>query len=414
MGRTLLRGAVVHSRVWLPLLLAATVLPAAGITEPVQVTGYFVEDGATTGHYLVKDIAASGAASMLNTLDYAFGRVANRRCEIDNEDTALKHAYRALESVDGVADTPAPGQLRGTFHQLQELKQRYPGLKVLISLGGWGGSGGFSKAAEPDHVRDFVSSCVEKFIRGRFAAGIEAPGIFDGIDIDWEYPVAGALARGRPEDKQRLTAMLAEFRRQLDAIRPGLLLTAALPAREADYRYFELAKISAYLDAISLMAYDLHWDTERMTSFHSALFHDPADPSPPPLDQYFGDYAVQAFLRAGVPARKLLLGVPFYGKAWTSVSQQNHGLYQAGKKGREDSGSYRQLQALPASADRQYNPQAGTCSVWYKNDFWSYDCPEAMRAKVKYVREHDLRGVMFWELSQDTADSELLRTLTGK
>ena len=378
----------------------------------MKIVGYFTEDGAASGTYLVKNIASSGAAEMLTTLNYAFGRVADGRCQLDDREAAIDHVYDSSNSVDGKADSPA-NPLRGTFGQLQRLKRQFPELKVLISLGGWAGSAGFSRAAAPDQVSSFVRSCVETFILGQFATGVDGPGIFDGIDLDWEYPVGGGPTAGDPEDKQRFTAMVAEFRRQLDAVRPGLLLTAALPARPEDYGHFELSKLSTYFDAISIMAYDLHWSSEPLTNFHSAMFHLSGDPSRPPLDKRFGDQAVRAFLAAGIPSSKLLLGVPFYGKAWRGVRRENHGLYQPGKQGNEDSGTYRLLQKLPASADRQFDAQGGTCSVWYKHKFWAYDCPQAMQAKREYVLQQQLGGVMFWELSQDTADLELLRTLAG-
>ena len=161
-----------------------------------QIIGYFTESGAASGKYPVKNIVTSGAASLLTQLDYAFGHVANDQCQIANREVALEHEYDAASSVDGSADPQGPNQLRGTFHQLQELKHLYPNLKILISFGGWGQSQGFTSAAAPDHLRDFVRSCVQTFIAGHFAPGIEGAGIFDGIDIDWEYPVEGGVHSG--------------------------------------------------------------------------------------------------------------------------------------------------------------------------------------------------------------------------
>jgi chitinase len=386
---------------------------APALDSRLAVIGYFTEAGAKSGRYTVKNLVASGAAARLTQLDYAFGRVANDQCQVADSERALKHSYRAEESVDGEADADGPNQLRGTFHQLQELKRLYPKLRVLISFGGWGASAGFPSAARPDRLHDFVRSCVHTFIEGYFAPGIQAPGVFDGIDIDWEYPVGGGVAPGSPEDKKNFTAMAAEFRRQLTAVRPGLLLTAALPAEPELYEHFELKEISQYFDDLAIMAYDLHWDTEPVTNLHSALFHDPADPSKLPYRDYNGDFAVRRFIAAGVPKEKIIFGVPFYGKGWAGVKDENHGLYQATSGPAKAPSAYRALKALPSAADRQFYSGAATCSVWNNGNFWSYDCPDAMRAKMAYIRRQQLGGVMFWELSYDTPDGELLGILSG-
>jgi chitinase len=397
------------------LIAICPVLLAKSKRHQGQVVGYFTESGAAFGKYPVKNIVTSGAAGLLTQLDYAFGHVADNQCQIANREVALEHEYNAASSVDGSVDPHGPNQLRGTFHQLQELKRFYPNLKILISFGGWGQSEGFTSAAAPDHLRDFVRSCVQTFIAGHFAEGIEGAGIFDGIDIDWEYPVEGGVHQGRPEDKANFTALAAEFRRQLDELRPGYLLTAALPAEEEYYKNFELKQISRYLDYVSIMAYDLHWNSEPTTNFHSALFHDPADPSKPPLDKRYGDYAVHGFLQAGVPATKIVFGVPFYGKGWEGVTKDiNHGLYQPAVAPAQTGGSYRELKDLPPEADRKYSSKAVTCTVLSNAVFWSYDCPQALHKKMAYIKHHRLGGVMFWELSHDSANLELLRILSGR
>jgi chitinase len=413
-------------RLWCALFIAATMAsgmlvvigiqqekPASmGGNEAHQVVGYFTEDATTSGNYTVKSVVTSGAAVRLTQLNYAFGRVADDRCLIADREASLEHRYTAAESVDGSADPTSPNQLRGTFHQLQELKRLYPKLKVMISLGGWGQSAGFSGAAEPDHLREFVRSCVDTFIKGHFASGIDATRIFDGIDLDWEYPVEGGVSPGRPEDTRNFTAMAAEFRHQLDAVRPGLLLTAAVPAKAELYKNFELGRLARYMDQLAIMAYDEHWSTEPLTNLQSSLFHDPDDPSEPPLDKHYGEYAVRGFLDAGVPKGKIIFGVPFYGKGWAGVKHLNHGLYQPASRP-ADAVAYEKLKTM-RGADRQFYPALATCSIWHQGKFWSYDCPEAMSLKMEYIRRQGLGGVMFWELSQDTSDGELLRILAGK
>ena len=393
-------------------LIGLTAASAAfGQTTRSQVIGYYAEWHAVSGDYPLKQLSTNGAAGLLTQLDYAFGKVTKARCEVPNPDVEIKRVYSAENSVDGTADSPDPNRIRGTFHQLQELKSKFPKLKVLISLGGWANSEGFSDAAQPANMRDFVRSCVDIFIKGNFSPEIHAPGVFDGIDIDWEYPVDGGMIPGRPEDTRNLNAMAAEFRRELDGVRPGLLLTAALPAAPEDYKNYDLKTLSLYMDNLSIMAYDLHWNSEKITNLHSALWHDPADPSKPPMDSHYGARPVQDFLQAGVPARKVILGVPFYGKGWRGVADVNHGLYQPARDASRSPPDYRNLKELPPQADRQFYPKMATCSIWSNGDFFSYDCPQALRLKRQYVREHHLGGVMFWEMGQDTMDAELLKSL---
>jgi chitinase len=407
---------------WIRLLIAATLVLGSRSVEleqpphpqaardGVQIIGYFSEDG--VDDYTVRSVAKSGAAALLTQLNYAFGRVANNRCAVADRGVALEHEYKAAESVDGTDDPSGDKQLRGTFHQLLELKRQYPHLKIVISLGGWGQSQGFSSAAAPANLRRFVRSCVDMFLQGHLGPGIEAPGLFDGIDLDWEYPVHGGVSGGgRPEDKANFTALAAEFRRQMDAIRPGLILSAAVPAMAELYGNFDFRQLSTYLNELGVMAYDMHWNTEPITNLQSALFHDSADPSLPPFDKHYTDWAVRALIDAGVPVEKLILGVPFYGRGWAGVRDTNHGLYQRASGPAREAG-FGELKVM-RGADLQFYPALATCSIWQNSSFWSFDCPDAMREKMEYVRRNRLAGVMVWELRQDTKDGELLRVLTG-
>jgi len=402
---------------WTRWLCVSVIILAAfsswAFAQNPQLIGYYAERHATSD-YPLKQLAINGAAGLITQLNYAFGKVNNSRCGLQKPDLEIRRAFSAAESVDDTADPADPAQFRGTFHQLQELKKKVPKLKILISLGGWTNSEGFSDAAEPANVRAFVHSCIDVFINGNFAPGIHAPGIFDGIDVDWEYPVEGGMIPGRPQDTKNLNAMAAEFRRQLDATHLGLLLIAAIPATAEDYKYYDLKTLSRYMNALGIMAYDMHGSGEKITNLHSALFHDPADPSKPPADKHYAAYAVQDFLRAGVPARKIILGAPFYGRGWTGASNTNHGLYQPAKDASKLPPEYRNLKALPANADRQFYPKMVTCSVWSNREFFGYDCPQAMPLKMQYAREHHLGGMMVWELGQDTSDAELLKSLGGK
>jgi chitinase len=419
------------------LRTASLIAAAAFLAFAARSTGAVARPGAKTGpeiigYYCVfcqhqgrdpsraftpKQIDTSGAAAQLTAIYYAFEHVSDNRCSLFHPDVDLDDPYSSDDSVDGTGDPGGANQFRGVFHQLQELKKKYPHLKIVMSLGGWGLSGGFPGAAKPENVKAFVTSCVNMFIRGEFAPGIARPGIFDGIDIDWEYPVSGGTDPGLPEDTKNLTAMADEFRRQLDAVRPGLWLTAALPGSENHFQYFELKELTRSMNFLSIMAYDMASTTDPTTSFASALVCDPANTVRPDA---CGDRAVQAFLKAGVPAKQIVLGAEFGGgRHWVGVPAVNHGLYQpvsppiaAAASGNAPPAPQLQFETLPADADRQYWAASGTCSVWFANNFWSYDCPQAMTAKTQYVRAHNLRGIMFWELTHDPT-GELLRAISA-
>lgn len=365
-----------------------------------KIVGYFVQWGVYQRNYHVNNIKTSGSINSLTHINYAFGNVTNNRAVLVDTYADYDRFYKAEESVDGVADTWDNGALRGSFNQLRKLKAQYPHIKVLISLGGWTLSTGFPSAARPENRVEFVKSCIDLFIKGNFSATLSYPGIFDGIDIDWEYP--------GPEDTQNFTDLMAEFRKQLDAVKPGLLLTGAFPAGDDKFSKIQLGNVHQYMDFINLMTYDFHGAWESTTNFNSPLYGSPANPSP--YKNYNSDYAIQAYLNAGVPANKLLMGVPFYGRGWTNVPNVNNGLYQSGvtapgtiEQGVDD---YKVLAAKGYPSFR--HPEAQAYWIFDGSTFWSYDDPTSMTNKMNYINSKQLGGAMFWELSGDSANGELI------
>lgn len=395
-----------------------------------RVIGYFTQWGIYGRNYQVKDIESSGAAGYLTHINYAFGNVRNNVCEVgktiaSNESTGeggdafadYTKSFAAGQSVDGVGDT-WDQPLRGNWNQLKKLKAKHPGLKVLISLGGWTWSRGFASAARPENRQAFVASCIDAYIRGNLpvtdgAGGTAAAaGVFDGIDIDWEYPAACGLACGTAEERQNYTALLAEFRRQLDAVRSGLLLTVAVGAGVDKVRVTDPNLYAASVDYINVMTYDFHgtWDTK--TNHHSALFSSTADPSTGDQRYYNSNDAMQAFLDRGVPASKLNMGIGFYGRGWTGVSNANNGLYQNGSAapGTYEAGN-EDYKVLRGRAGTSYiDSQARAHWKYDGNTFWSYDNPAIVTEKMNYVKVQGLGGAFFWEFSGDY-QGELLRTM---
>src|SRR5277367_595020 len=168
------------------LLSSLSAFSEAAKPPKQMLVGYFPQWGIYNDPpYFIKDLITSGAAPLLDQLNYAQGFIVNARCAVADPNADLNLTYTAANSVDGKAD-PATSRLRGSFHQLQKLKKRYPRMKILISLEGKAHS--FAEAAKPENRAAFVSSCIDVFVRGNFGPGIHARGIFDGFDVDWEYP----------------------------------------------------------------------------------------------------------------------------------------------------------------------------------------------------------------------------------
>jgi chitinase len=182
------------------------------------VVGYFPEWGLTYDQpYYVKVLITNKSVKMLDQINYSQGSVAGGHCSVSDHKAALDVIYSARNSVSGKPDDPH-SPFRGYYHQLQELKRRYPRLKILISLEG--DPADFSKAAKPGNRPAFVTSCIDTFLRGHFSPGVSEPNIFDGFDIDWESPTKDEAAD--------YAALLSEFRRQMDRFRPGLRLSVAV------------------------------------------------------------------------------------------------------------------------------------------------------------------------------------------
>lgn len=392
-----------------------------------KMIGYFVQWGIYGRNYRVKNIDTSNTAGKLTHINYAFGNVRNNRCEVgltipSDPNTGAggdafadySKAFQAGESVSGAADT-WDQKLRGNWNQLKQLKAKYPGLKVLISLGGWTWSRGFASAARPENRQAFVASCIDAYIRGNLpvtdnAGGPgAAAGVFDGIDIDWEYPAACGLSCGTAEENANFTALLAEFRRQLDLERPGLLLSIAAGAGIDKIRVTNPGQYHQYLDFINVMTYDFHGAWDPQTNHHSALYGSPADPSTGDQRSYNSNDALQAFIARGVPAAKLNLGIGFYGRGWTNVPNQNNGLYRSGSAagGTYEAGieDYKVLKNLghPSFTD------ATARAHWTFNGttFWSYDNPALILEKMQYVKNQGLGGAFVWEFSGDDAQGSL-------
>jgi chitinase len=375
---------------------------AALTPQPMRVVGYFASWDVKSKGTRIADLPARD----LTHIYYAFAK-------IDSDGRVVL----SDPCVDiGKCDSPATADSGGNFAALARLKALNPHLKLAISIGGWTDSGRFSDAAFNELSRRvFARTAIDLFIRQR-------PGLFDGIDIDWEFPVEGGLEGNveRPADKQNFTLLLRELRRQLDeqgaTDKRHYELTIAASARPGEIANVEVAIIEPLLDFINVMTYDYH-SAPGLTNFNAPLYEAKGDVTPRlNVDQTMG-----AFLDARVPRGKLLVGIPFYGHAYGSVEDVNHGLFQNGTDKpadwKEHDGDWNVLAKTRLTDSRYVKYWESSARVPYMYDStsgtWvSYDDPRSVAEKVQYVHEHGLGGVVIWELGGD--DGSLMRAISGR
>jgi chitinase len=364
-----------------------------------KVVGYFAEWGVYGRNYHVKNIETSGSAAKLTHILYAFGNTTGGACSIGDAYADYDKAYTAADSVDGVADTWDAGALRGSFNQLRKLKKLHPGLKVIWSFGGWTWSGGFTQAAA--NPTAFANSCYNLVEDSRWAD------VFDGIDIDWEYPNACGLqcdASGRSGYKNLIQALRNKFG-------SSALVTSAITADGTSGGKIEAADYAGaapYLDWLMPMTYDYDgaFNPTGPVGPHSPLTSFPGQK----VAGFDSATAIAKLKSLGIPSDKLLLGIGFYGRGWTGVNGTAAGSSATGaapgtyEAGIED---YKVLKTkCPATGT-----VGGTAYAKCGSEWWSYDTPSTIAGKMDYAKQQGLGGSFFWELSGDTNNGELISAI---
>ena len=309
----------------------------------------------------------------LSHINYAFIDIKDNRAWLHNE---------ATDTVN--------------LRKLSELKRINPALKILISIGGWTWSKNFSDATLTDtSTRNFALSAIE----------IVSKYNLDGIDIDWEYPgMIGDNNVFRPEDKQHYTVLFKELREGLDSLSRlthlKYYVTTAVGGSQAFIDHTEMDKVQQYNDYINIMSYDYTGGWSALTGHHTNLYSSSGD-----SNQSSAHRSVQAFIAAGVPPEKIVMGMAFYGKGWEMESTDNNGLYRKALKASRGGGftylkdslvnknGYKEFWDAAAKAPYLFNAE--------KKIFISYDNERSVKEKCKYVKRHGLAGAMFWEYNSD-------------
>ncbi len=309
----------------------------------------------------------------LSHINYAFIDVKDNRAWLHNE---------ATDTIN--------------LRKLSELKLQKPDLDILISVGGWSWSKNFSDAVLTDSsTRNFANSCIDIMARYNL----------DGVDIDWEYPgMSGDNNKYRSEDKEHYTLLFKYLREGVDSLtkltKEKYLVTTAVGASQSYINHTEMDKVQLYADYINLMSYDYKGGTDSVSGHHTNLYTSGDD-----AGEESADKSIQAYLAAGVPAQKLVMGIAFYGKGWEMQSNDNDGLYRATQKGTRGGGyTYLKDSVINKNGFVRYWDEKASAPYLFHHDkkiFISYDDEESVKLKCDYVKKYDLGGVMFWEYNSD-------------
>jgi chitinase len=376
-----------NSIFFLLITLIAFFGPLLAESEEYKVVGYYPNWGIyRTPSFKPNDINFD----LVTHINYAFAKV----------DVAGNiHLFDSWADVEYRSDWNTEKPYWGNFQQLTEIKKRHPHIKTLISIGGWTLSDTFSSLAENPRARANFAESAIKFCK-QYG--------FDGIDIDWEYP-GFAEHSGRSQDKENFTLLLAELREAAKAENPSLLVTIAAPAGPFHYKNIEVEEIHPYLDWINLMTYDLHgpWgdSDNRITNHHSPLF--PPAAGSADLSVYT---AVQYYLTQGVPAKKLVIGMPLYGRVFANSNGLHTPYKGAGSGTTQEAGMrffYDIKQNLLNTYGYFWDEQAQVPYLYnsQNKEFVTYENEESLRIKSKFIKQLGLGGAMVWELGLDNRPS---------
>lgn len=277
---------------------------------------------------------------------------------------------------------------------LTSLKKIKPQLKVLISLGGWGGCETCSDVFSTEKARKDFAISVKNILENYNA---------DGIDLDWEYPaIEGYKGHSfKPEDRENFTALVKELR---EVLGPDYVISfAAGGFKEYLEKSIEWDRVMPLVDHVNIMSYDMVNGGSSRTGHHTSLYSTKNQ-------KISTANTVQYLDSIGVPSEKMVIGAAFYARVWEFVGAAENGLYQKGKF--KESVLYKDLDAyIKSSPEFQYFWDSEAQSPYIYNAekalFITYDDSLSISGKTKYALENELGGIMFWQLSGDKPDGLL-------
>ncbi|MDF2454574.1 MAG: glycoside hydrolase family 18 protein [Cytophagaceae bacterium] len=339
-----------------------------------------------------KDASASAEQNEMNIIAYYYGDSSGFKSYPTEQLTHIIYSFLFLQGNKMVFDKP---QDSVAVAALVKLKEKNKSLKILLSIGGWGGCETCSQVFSKEKGRtEFVQSVKALLVRTKT----------DGIDLDWEYPAIEGFPGHRfvPEDKHNFTLLIQNLRKTLGD--QYEISFAAGGYTEYLEKSIEWKEVMPLVDRVNLMSYDLTNGYSVVTGHHTPLYSTPQQ-------KESTDHGVHFLDSVGVPLNKIVIGAAFYARIFNQVDSLNNGLNRPCKfktgvdfKDFKDSlkGFAYHWDSI-ARAPYAYNT--------VKKEFATFDNEQSIAAKVTYIKEKKLNGIMFWQLSGDKTQAGLLETI---
>lgn len=352
-------------------------------------------------------VISNGSRFICYFPNWGYYRTGDGKYVVDNINaslcTDLVYAFAVLDEKTYKIVEYDPDVDLGTqqfYAKFVDLKKQNPSLKTTIAIGGWtdshDGSDKYSKmVASSTNRATFVTSVMEFLTKYKF----------DGLDIDWEYPSG-------PSDKEGLAELMKELRAEFGS---RYLLTVAVAANQIviDQGY-NVPVMAETADYINVMAYDMHGPWELLTDHHAPLYQRDWD-----TDLTNNVHSViNYWIAEGLPASKIMMGIPLYGKSWTlnytytedaTLPAPGFGPGAPGPLTKDSSGylGYYEIcnsvknEGWEVVVDQEFKigPYASSPNV--PKTWVGYDDPAMANVKSRYVLDNGLGGAMVWDISTD-------------